>query len=143
MNEGNIMKLFLLLALSLIIVFTACESLPTVPPKEVFSVGPPPNDSLGVFPNGYEISDPYPNPFNNHTSFSVSIPKRSFVSVVIQNPLGDIIKVVFSQEINPGRYLLDWDATNEEGDVVEDGFYFITMQTDGFIQSTIAKVFNP
>ena len=114
------MKVCVFLMLNFILVFVACESLPTIPPKEVIAVGPPPNDSTGVFPKQFRLNEPFPNPFDTLTEIRINIPERSIVSVIVQNPLGDIVKVLMSQEINRGVYQLEWDARNENNEVVNE-----------------------
>ena len=92
-------------------------------------------------PVNFDIGSPYPNPFKDHTFFSIAIARETEVTLVIQNPVGDVVKVLFAQKISPGYYRFEWDGTNDENEMVNRSKYFVTLKSDSddFIKSQIIK----
>lgn len=94
-----------------------------------------------MIPSGFDIEPVYPNPFKDETRIRVMIPKETQVTLVIQNPIGDVVRVLFSQRISPGMYLFSWDGTNDKNKKVNSGKYFVTLesQSDDFLKSQLIK----
>jgi len=65
---------------------------------------------IGV-PEEFEVRQNYPNPFNPSTTISFSIAKKSNVTVQVFNLLGESVKTLVNQELNPGKYNYDFDAS--------------------------------
>jgi len=72
----------------------------------------------------------YPNPFNSRTviEFSVSGPRASS-SLKICNSRGQLVKTLLEMPLISGRYHYVWDATNEFGEEVSSGVYFIVLES--------------
>ena len=106
---------------------------PQIDDDEIVSI------SSGV-PEEFKLDQNYPNPFNPTTRLKFDIPSvregLSPVTVEIYNTLGQKIKTLFSGEVNPGVYEIDWDATTEAGNKVPAGVYIAIMKSRQ-IQQTI------
>jgi hypothetical protein len=83
-----------------------------------------------VLPNGYRISNAYPNPFNPVTSFKVDLDNESFVSIQAYNILGQLTAEVFSGNLNGYGNQIIWDASS-----VSSGVYFMKIQVDNHLES--------
>ncbi len=69
-----------------------------------------------VVPGDFRLHQNYPNPFNPSTKISFDIPKLSMgspvnVSVKIYNELGEEVDMIAEEELSPGTYEVNWDAT--------------------------------
>jgi photosystem II stability/assembly factor-like uncharacterized protein len=81
-------------------------------------------------PSGYSIFQNYPNPFNTVTNIKFDIPKRSNVKISIYDILGKEITVLVNEELNPGTFEVNWDASN-----FPSGVYFYKIETEEFSES--------
>jgi hypothetical protein len=72
----------------------------------------------------------YPNPVDRSTQINFEIPKRSFVSLVVHNLLGQEVAVLAEKEFSAGIHSLTFDASN-----LANGIYFYTLKTGVFIDS--------
>ena len=80
-------------------------------------------------PDGYSLKQNYPNPFNPSTSVEFSIPERQFVSLKIYNILGEEVKSLVDQNLSPGNYRYDFDAS-----ALASGVYFYRLSSSRFTQ---------
>ena len=98
------------------------------------------NDKVGInqtpnnanaLPNGYRISNAYPNPFNPTTSFNVDLDQESFVSIKAYNILGQLAADVYNGNM-PAGYdnQITWDASS-----ISSGIYFMKIQVDSHLES--------
>lgn len=63
-------------------------------------------------PNKYSLAQNYPNPFNPATQISFEIPMTSFVNLSLYDAIGREIAHLVNQQLAPGSYKVDWDASN-------------------------------
>ncbi len=80
-------------------------------------------------PSDFVLLQNYPNPFNLLTTISFTLPRRSQVSVVIRNILGQLVKTLLDDTMPAGSHRVEWDGTNQRGDPVAGGVYFYTLRT--------------
>ncbi|MCD4747507.1 MAG: T9SS type A sorting domain-containing protein [Bacteroidales bacterium] len=73
------------------------------------------------------LSKNYPNPFNDQTKIEFTIKKDNTVKVEIFNLKGQMVKRLIDKQLTPGNYSTIWNGTNEEGNMVENGFYFYKL----------------
>lgn len=93
------------------------------------------NISSGV-PNKFELKQNYPNPFNPATKISFSIPLLREVSegrgvsvkLVIFNILGKQIQTLVNEQLAPGTYEADWNASDFPSGVY---YYKLTVRQAG------------
>ena len=75
----------------------------------------------------YRLYQNYPNPFNPVTRISYKINKEGYVSLHVYNLVGQVIKVLVSEDQQPGRYEVEFDATD-----LPTGVYLYKLQINGF-----------
>jgi len=81
-------------------------------------------------PKEYNLYNSYPNPFNPISTVRFDIPKTSYIRITIFDVLGQEITKIVNQEMNPGSYKIDWDASN-----YPSGVYFYKMEAGEFTDS--------
>ncbi|MBN1633034.1 MAG: T9SS type A sorting domain-containing protein [Ignavibacteria bacterium] len=75
----------------------------------------------------FELKQNYPNPFNPVTTIAFSIPKSSFIKIIIYNILGKEITKIVNQKMEAGNYLTEWNASE-----YPSGVYFYRLETSDF-----------
>ncbi|MCE1165530.1 MAG: T9SS type A sorting domain-containing protein [Bacteroidetes bacterium] len=81
-------------------------------------------------PVGFNLSQSYPNPFNPTTKIQFSVPKKSFVNLVVYDMLGRTVATLVNEVKNPGNYLVDWNSSN-----LTSGTYFYRMTAGEFTET--------
>ncbi len=67
----------------------------------------------------------YPNPFSSDITIEFALEDSDRYTLLdIYNSNGQLIKELENNELNPGSYKYSWDATNNSGFKVNNGFYF-------------------
>ena len=79
-------------------------------------------------PNDFALLQNFPNPFNPTTSITYHLQTSSPTSVTIYDLMGNKVKDLFSGLENPGYKSINWDATDNNGDLVSSGIYFYKLQ---------------
>jgi photosystem II stability/assembly factor-like uncharacterized protein len=70
-------------------------------------------------PNNFNLRQNYPNPFNPETKIKFDVPKASFTKLVIYDLLGREVTTLVNEELKPGTYQADWNASS-----FSSGVYF-------------------
>lgn len=78
-------------------------------------------------PKEFQLYQNYPNPFNPITSIKFDIPKSTFVKIRMYDMLGKEVADLVNQDMEPGRYEVNWDGTN-----YASGVYFYRIETKDF-----------
>jgi N-acetyl-anhydromuramyl-L-alanine amidase AmpD len=94
---------------------------------------PPPvevKEKSNEIPSKFTLYQNYPNPFNPTTTIEFDIPERTNVKLVIYDILGREIETLIDKELEPGKYKLNFTATN-----LPSGVYFYTLKTPKSIQT--------
>ena len=86
-----------------------------------------------TIPDVFALHNNYPNPFNPVTNIRYDIPELSKVSIDIYNIAGNKVKTLVSKEHQPGRYKVQWNATNESGAPVATGMYIYKIRAKDFV----------
>ncbi len=60
-------------------------------------------DPGAVYPNGVQISEIYPNPFTDQTSFDLEVYQLENISITVYNSLGSKMQTIYNGEILPGQ----------------------------------------
>ncbi|MFA5297334.1 MAG: C39 family peptidase [Lutibacter sp.] len=71
----------------------------------------------------------YPNPFNNSTMISISLPEPTTISLVVYNSLGQKIYDLANGQYEAGEYIFTFSADN-----LPSGIYFCFLQTEKFCE---------
>ena len=81
-------------------------------------------------PTKFSLYQNYPNPFNPSTTIEFYIPERTNVKLVIYDILGREIETLIDKELEPGKYKINFTATN-----LPSGVYFYTLRTPKFTKT--------
>jgi len=76
-----------------------------------------------TIPVGFELRQNYPNPFNPSTTFTFTIPHSSFTILSVYDILGREVASIVNEELPPGRYAQEWDAS-----AFASGVYFYRIE---------------
>jgi len=80
--------------------------------------------------NKFKLSQNYPNPFNPSTSISYEIPQEGFVKLIIIDALGREVEVLVNQQLQPGTYEMNWDAS-----ACPSGVYYYRLESGAFTET--------
>ncbi len=78
----------------------------------------------------FSLANNYPNPFNSSTNIEYTISEYADVSITIYNLLGQEVRILVSQPLNPGKYITHWDGKNNSGEVLSSGVYLYKISVD-------------
>ena len=81
-------------------------------------------------PEKFELTQNYPNPFNPSTRISYSLPEQAKVTLVVFNTLGQKVSEIVNETQDPGKYTVDWDASQ-----LSSGVYIYRIQAGEFVQT--------
>ncbi len=84
-----------------------------------------------LVPQNFSLES-YPNPFNPSTQVQYQIPAENLVVIEIYNVMGQKIKTLVNENQKPGTYTMTWNATDDHGNTVAAGTYFLRMQAGKF-----------
>ncbi|MFA4947517.1 MAG: S8 family serine peptidase [Candidatus Krumholzibacteriia bacterium] len=91
-----------------------------------------PNAMLAVRPVRSDLSvAAFPNPFNASMSICVTVNAPSAVTVKVYDIRGAHIKTLAESRAVQRSLTLNWDGTNERGDRVASGVYFLAISSGG------------
>jgi hypothetical protein len=83
-----------------------------------------------ALPATYELLQNYPNPFNPSTTIRYQLPQKEYVSLIIYNSMGQMVKTVVNGCQEAGFYSVKWDGCNDGGVPVASGIYFTVLKTE-------------
>ena len=83
--------------------------------------------SINELPNTYSLLPAYPNPFNPVTNIGYTIPRDSFVKILVYDISGRIVSELVNKQQSPGEYFIDWDASQ-----FASGMYLVQMSLPGY-----------
>jgi hypothetical protein len=81
-----------------------------------------------TMPDGYELLENYPNPFNPTTEIAFAIPEAGEVSLSIYNLSGQLVRTLVSGQLSPGNHKVTWNATDDSGQRVATGIYLYVLK---------------
>lgn len=77
-----------------------------------------------VVPLRYELSAPFPNPFNAQTTFRYSVPREGELTIRVYDILGREVAQLVSGRHMPGVFTAQWNAEKSAS-----GIYIVRMET--------------
>lgn len=80
---------------------------------------------LDATPNQFVLYQNYPNPFNPSTKIDFSIPTAAKVNLRVYNQLGEMVKELINEFLEPGTYQTIFDASG-----YASGLYIYKLQVD-------------
>ncbi len=87
-------------------------------------------------PDRFLLHQNYPNPFNPVTKIKFDIPLNKggdqglSVKLIIYDVLGKEVATLLNEQLQPGSYSVDWDASN-----YPSGVYFYKLEVGDFVQT--------
>ena len=88
-----------------------------------------------ALPEAFALYQNYPNPFNPYTTISYDLPERADVTIVIFNLIGQEVKFFNAGILEPGRYHLRWNGTDNRGYPTGAGIYLYRINAGRFNQT--------
>ena len=87
------------------------------------------SELLGVsqsqLPEEFSLYMPYPNPFNPTTQIKVDVAESGPVQLMVYDINGRLVTTLKDATLEPGNYVIDWDARDGKGHMISTGIYFI------------------
>lgn len=82
-------------------------------------------------PQRFDLQQNYPNPFNPSTTIKFAVEKTAFADVAVYNVIGQKVKTLAAEVLTPGFYTTTWNGTDDNGQSVTTGVYFVRMSAIG------------
>jgi uncharacterized repeat protein (TIGR01451 family) len=73
----------------------------------------------------FNLRPGYPNPFAADTRLQLTLPAAERVVARVYSPAGRLVKTLVDAPLPAGEHLVPWDGTDERGNHVASGVYFI------------------
>ena len=86
---------------------------------------------IQTLPAVFALANNYPNPFNPVTTINYALPEATDVKLTVYNVVGQPVRTLVAEHQNAGRYVVEWDATNDSGHSLSSGMYFYRLQAGG------------
>lgn len=83
-------------------------------------------------PDGYFLSQCYPNPFNPETRIQYAIPGRDWVRMSIFDLRGQLVRILINAVQEPGDHAVFWNGANDSGQPVASGTYIYVIEAGDF-----------
>ena len=84
----------------------------------------------------------YPNPFTSLLAISFTLPEKVSTKISVFDITGKVIKVLANGDYDTGNHVIYWDGSNENGETVDHGLYFYTIEGKNINKSTGKVVFG-
>lgn len=86
-------------------------------------------------PAEIDLSQNFPNPFNPVTNIRYDLKVAGNVEVNIYDIRGALVSTLVNGQQSPGRYIVTWNGTNNNGLQVASGIYIYRLVTNGQVIS--------
>ncbi len=80
------------------------------------------------------LEQSYPNPFNSSTTIRYLLAQAGRVHLDIYDMSGQKVRPLANTQRASGVYTATWDGTNEQGQAVATGIYFVRLQAGDYTQ---------
>ncbi len=80
------------------------------------------------------LEQSYPNPFNSSTTIRYLLAQAGWVHLDIYDMSGQKVRPLANTQRASGVYTATWDGTNEQGQAVATGIYFVRLQAGDYTQ---------
>lgn len=88
-----------------------------------------------VLPGPASLEQNFPNPFNPTTTMSFTVHKPSVVNITVFNVIGQKVAVLLDDYRSAGKYSVEWNSLNSEGESLPAGVYFYRLQIGSFTET--------
>jgi len=86
------------------------------------------SEDIPLVPVKFELSQNFPNPFNNNTLIKYGLPENCKVEIVIFNSLGQKVRELVNKEQKSGIHVVEWDGRDTSGLYVASGVYICRLK---------------
>jgi hypothetical protein len=83
-------------------------------------------------PKEFSLKQNYPNPFNPVTLIDFTLPMTSHINVSVYDMLGEKVSTLVNENKPLGAYTVVWNGTNDRGQLMASGIYYVIMKADRF-----------
>ncbi len=83
-------------------------------------------------PERFELSDPYPNPFNSSCTIEYSLAYPGHATITVHNILGQKVATIVDETRPAGVHTTRWNGTDLSGKPVASGVYLCRVTAGGF-----------
>jgi hypothetical protein len=90
-------------------------------------------NNLIAVPVEFELKAAFPNPFFGITKIKIAVPSDALINIYIINDNYEIVKTLINENLSAGNHSFLWSSVNDEGSIVEDGFYRVIV-TNGSVE---------
>ena len=94
-------------------------------------LGLPASVQVQTRPEVFALANNYPNPFNPATTIKYALPQAADVELTVYNVVGQPVRTLVAEHQSAGRYVVEWDATNDSGHSLSSGMYFYRLEASG------------
>ena len=91
-------------------------------------------------PEQITLSPSFPNPFNNETRLTYSLPQDTYVLINIYNVKGELIKTLVNEQKLKGLHHVKWMGIDNQSRQVSSGTYFLSVSVGEY--SNISKIIS-
>ena len=84
--------------------------------------------ALQTLPTAFALADNFPNPFNPATTIQYALPAAADVELTVYNVVGQPVRTLVAEHQSAGRYMVEWDATDDSGHSLSSGMYLYRLQ---------------
>ncbi len=91
-----------------------------------------PIEAEAPLPRDFRLADNFPNPFNPTTTVRFDLPKVAHVKLDVYNVLGQKVKTMINERMDPGYHEIMWDSKNDQGMRVSSGVYYYRISAGDF-----------
>jgi hypothetical protein len=93
-----------------------------------------------IIPKEFDLLQNYPNPFNPRTKIEFNIPVKSLVRISIFDITGKEITRIFENDLPPGEYRAEWEASNYSSGVYFYSIIAVDQTNEGNVYSETKKM---
>jgi hypothetical protein len=86
-------------------------------------------------PSEFRLSQNYPNPFNPATNITYNLARKTDVTLLIYNTVGQKIATLVDKEQTAGSKTVTWNGTDDNGTLLSSGIYFYQLKAGEFNQT--------
>jgi hypothetical protein len=86
-------------------------------------------------PRDFWLEPNFPNPFNPTTNIRFSVHRQTSVSLTIYDLLGQKVRTLFEEVMDPGTRTISWDGMDDGGRPQASGTYIYRLKAESFVEA--------
>ena len=87
-------------------------------------------------PSEFCLYPNYSNPFNPVTTISYDLPEEGYIELTVYNMRGEKVTTLMKGNQEAGSYRMNWDGTNQKGEIVSSGIYFLRIASGSYCKTS-------